>query len=299
MKASFLNVKSLLPSVLALLAIIGMTGCIEDSTVVKIKKDGSGIIHLRKFENTQAMAGALGGLGKGADKADDEEDKGPTEDEMKAKARATGEGVTLKSLRKGKNDSGWEGYEAIFAFEDINKVQLDLNKKDADEMKQPAPDAGDEGGGDEKDEAEAPQLVKFEMKDGVLKIKTPDPGDGKKDGKAGDGDEKNPAEGAQDPFKDDPQSAQMMAMMAPMFAGAKLGFFVEIDGEIAETNAKHLKEKMITIMRVDLGELFANPKALKKMDGMENGDREESQKIADSVDGVDMDLQDPIIVNFK
>lgn len=33
-------------------AILGLTGCLEESTVVKFNKDGSGLIHVRKYENT-------------------------------------------------------------------------------------------------------------------------------------------------------------------------------------------------------------------------------------------------------
>jgi hypothetical protein len=288
--------KSLLHSALALFGIFGLASCIEESTVVKIHKDGSGIIHTRKYENTAAGAGLLGGLGGDADAAGEEEEiDAPTEEEFKAKAGAMGEGVTFKSLRKGKNKSGWTGYEAIYAFKDINQVKLDLNMKDADDLKQPEddPDAPAKQGG------EATELVTFEMKDGVLKIRTPDPADRK----PGDGEDEEgkdeAAEGARDPFGDGPGNVRMMGMMAAMFAGAKVGFFVEIDGGIAKTNAKHQDGDMITIMRADLGKLFANPEALDKMEGLEGSSRGEVQKIVDSIDGIDMDLQDPITVEFK
>ena len=68
---------------------------------------------------------------------------------------------------------------------------------------------------------------------------------------------------------------------------------------IAETNAKHRKGDMITIMRADLGKLFSNPEAVQQLDNMEESTREEAQKLCDSVDGIDMDLQDPITVRVK
>jgi hypothetical protein len=136
------------------------------------------------------------------------------------------------------------------------------------------------------------------MKDGLLHIRTPDPSDAK-NGEDEDEGQEDPAGGAQDPFGGEAGGDQMTALMAAMFAGAKVGFFVEIDGEIAETNAKHREGKMITIMRADLGKIFANPEAINKMEGLEGNTREEVQKIVDSVDGVDMDLQDPISVKFK
>lgn len=290
MKSNFF--KAPLPAALALVAILGLTGCIEESTVVKINKDGSGVIHTRKYENTEGGKGLLGGLGGGAED-DEPEIEAPTEEELTARAEAMGEGVTFKSLRKGKNKSGWTGYEAVYTFKDINTVELDLNMKDSGDMEQ----AEEEQEGADQEEAGEPERVTFEMKDGVLKIRTPDPAD-EKNGKDED-QEKDAAEGAQDPFADNAEGAGMMAMMAPMFAGAKVGFFVEVDGEIAETNAKHRKGSMITILRADLGKLFANPEALSKLDGLEGNDRQEVQKIVDSIEGVDMDLQDPITVEFK
>jgi hypothetical protein len=286
--------KAIIPGVLALFAILALTGCLEESTVVKISNDGSGVIHTRKYENTQAGKGLLGGLGGGEDKEEKEIDA-PTEEELKAKARTMGEGVTFTSLRKGKNKSGWTGYEAIYAFKDINKVKLELNMKDADDMKQPEADqeAPDEENGGES------ELVTFEMKDGLLKIRTPDPAEEGKGKEKDQGEQNDPAEGAQDPFGEEGGDPQMMAMMAPMFAGAKVGFFVEIDGGIAETNAKHQEGNMITIMRADLGKLFANPGAINQLNGMEGKDRQGVQKIVDSIEGIDMDLQDPITVKLK
>lgn len=286
--------KTILPGALALFAILGLTGCLEESTVVKISKDGSGLIHTRKYENTQAGKGLLGGLGGDEDK-EEEEIYAPTEEELKAKAKAMGEGVTFKSLRKGKNKSGWTGYEAIYAFKDINKLKLDLNMKSADDMKP----AEDDAEAPDHANAEVADLVTFEMKDGTLKIRTPDPSEQEKDNDEDQGEQEDPAEGAQDPFADEPDDPQMMAIMAAMFAGAKVGFFVEIDGEIAETDAKHREGNMITIMRADLGKLFANPEAMKKAQKLEGGSRKEVQEIVDSIEGIDMDLQDPITVKVK
>lgn len=289
--------KPILQGALALLTLLGLTSCIEESTVIKISKDGSGVIHTRKYENDQAGKGLLGGLGGGgnADGGGQEEIDAPTEEEFEAKAKTMGDGVTFKTVRMGKNASGWTGYEAIYAFKDINKVKLDLNMKDADDMK--PPEEGQEAL--ENEDAEVPQVVMFEMQDGLLKIKTPDLADQAEDSDEGNGEANDPDGGAQDPFAGDADNPQMMAMMAAMFAGAKIGFFVEIDGEIAETNAKHEKGNMITIMRADLGKLLADPEAMKKAEALENESREDAQKVVDSIEGMDIDLQDPIRVKFK
>jgi hypothetical protein len=206
-----------------------------------------------------------------------------------------GEGVTFEKIVRGKNKSGWFGYEAIFAFADINKLQLEMkptgsSQLEGSDLEQEAQDEG------EIDESE---LIRFAMKDGLLTITAPDPEDAEAPGEGEAEGEEDPVDGAQDPFAGDMENPQMMAMMAAMFAGAKMGFFVEIDGEIAEANAKHRNGNMITIMRADLGKLFSDAEGIKKMQGLEGNTREDVQKIIDGIDGVDVDLQDPITVKFK
>lgn len=166
---------------LAALAVLGLAGCIEESTVVKVKK------------------------------------------------------------------AGWTGHEVIYAFEDINKIKLDMNMKSAGDMEQ----GGEEGGDAADKEAARANLVAFELKDGVLKIMTPDLAEtGESDGEeASDGEDG--AEGAADPFEGEAGGAQIAAMMAPMLAGTKVGFFVEIDGEIAGTNAHHQNGNLLTLMSMD------------------------------------------------
>lgn len=273
---------------LSLFSLFGLTSCLEESTVVKINKDGSGVIHIRSYKNSPNGKLFSGG--------DDEEKKekadGPTEMELKALAKKMGEGVTLKSHSIGKNKSGWNGYEAIFAFEDINKVKVEFGVKKANDLKKKEEKAE----GEEK--VKIPELVTFEMRDGMLKINTPEPSFDKDGKSAQNGQEAGG--GAQDPFgADSSEGSAMMAMMAPMFAGARMGFFVEIDGEVVETDAKHRKGNMITIMRMDLGQVMANPKAISKLNALEGGSRKEIQTAVDSVDGLKMDLQETITVKVK
>lgn len=306
--------KLLIPVVTAVFAATIFNGCIEKSTVVKVKKDGSGLIHHREYANTKAAMGAMGGLGAEGETTVVEDKSIPTEEELKAKVKEMGEGVALKTFRQGKNEKDWEGYEAIYTFEDINKIKLDMNSMNSSKMKMQMQGA-DVGGQEEKPaEEEEPEYVSFEMKDGVLKIFSPDPE--KKDKKAV-ADTKtaqdSPGDGASDPFSGNTpggvegmaadmaegMAAGMMAMMGPMMTGARVGFFVEIDGDIAETNAHHQNGKMLTVMKMDLGKVFSNSESMAKMDKSEGLSREEAQKIFDSVEGVDVDMQKPIVVKFK
>jgi len=271
--------------ILSLVSLFGLTSCLEESTVVKINKDGSGIIHIRNYKNSPE-----GKLFSGGD--DEGKVDGPTELALKALAKKMGEGVSLKSHSIGKNKSGWIGYEAIFAFEDINKVKVDIGVQRADRLKK------EEENAEEDQKEKTRKFMTFEMEDGVLKINTPDPSFDK-DGKSAQNGQEGGG-GAQDPFgADSSEGSATMAMMAPMFAGARMGFFVEIDGEVVETDAKHRKGTLITIMKMDLGRLMGNPKAINKLNAVEGGSRKEIQAAVDSVDGLEMDLQETITVRIK
>lgn len=289
------SLRCILRLLLALLPVFWLSACFEESVVIKVGKDGSGVVHYRKYSNDTAGAGFFGGLGGGDDEETNPEEAEDAEDEtlkaeLEARATAMGEGVVLQSFRKGKNTSGWDGHEAVFAFPDINKLRLDMN------------DAMDDGGAKDEEEAAAdePEYIEFEMKDGLLAIRTPPM---QKEKKAEAVQDQGGAENeAVDPFGDeagnDPQMA-MLAGMAGMFAGARMGYFVEIDGEIAESNALHRKDNLITILRMDVGKILANAEAVNQLERLEKVDAAEAQKIADQVDGFDADLQQPIKVRFK
>ena len=64
-----------------------------------------------------AIKGAVGAQGR-SQRADDEQGR------LGATASQIGKGVRLVSSEPVKGDAGWEGTKAIFAFDDINKIQV-------------------------------------------------------------------------------------------------------------------------------------------------------------------------------
>jgi len=88
-------------------------------------------------------------------------------------------------------------------------------------------------------------------------------------------------------------------MVKAMTNGMRMGMYVQIDGEISKTNAAHREGNLITLSRADLGKMLEKEGAMDAMKRMDHLNREEFQKFADELDGLDIDLQQPIIVNFK
>ena len=285
--------------VVSLLPVLFLTSCFEQSIVVKVNKDGSGIVHERSYMN-DAMGGMMGGLlggGEGEAPAEPAGPELPSEAELQEAAAGMGEGVTFQSVTPGKNQSGWSGYEVVYAFTDINKLKLDMETlggavgPDAEELAEVA-------AGEETDA----EIIEFEMADGVLKILTPDPGGSLAN--AGGGGEEGGAEGAANPLGDldpnDPESAMAMQMMGPMMAGMRMGFFVQGGDPIASTNAKHQSGNLITLVMMDMGKVFQNPANINALSALDTEtDRTKLQELIDGIDGVTADLQEPIVVTFE
>lgn len=296
------NLKSLVRA-LAVLALptLLLTSCFEQSVVVKVNKDGSGIVHERSYVN-DAMGGMMSGLvgGEGEATVESSGPDVPTEAELKENAASMGEGVTFKSVTPGKNKSGWGGYEVIYEFADVNKLELDMNSLGSSMSEGMEELAGEDAAGEEEKE-----IIKFEMADGVLTILTPDPSGSLSDaGGGGGGDEPGAEGGAGNPFGDldpnDPEAAMGMQMMAPMMAGMRMGFFVQAGDPVASTNAKHQSGNLITLVMMDMGKLFQNPANLTALGGLETEtDRTKLQELIDQIDGITADLQEPITIKYE
>ncbi len=108
--------------VLRLLALFastfGLTACLDATTLVKVKPDGSGTVEQTTLVNMAALKGMMGGAngqpnGPMMNKAD-----------LERTAARMGEGVRLVSSEPFKGQNGFEGVKAIFAFDDINKIQV-------------------------------------------------------------------------------------------------------------------------------------------------------------------------------
>ena len=62
------------------------TGCIERSTVIKVKRDGSGIVHIRQHEQEISIS-----LGVTSEKVDDDDEKKlPSEEALREMTSAMG-----------------------------------------------------------------------------------------------------------------------------------------------------------------------------------------------------------------
>ena len=101
-----------------LLATVTLTACLNSTTIVKLKPDGSGTVEQTTLVNTAALKGMMPGA--------DKQSGGPVinREDLERTAARMGKGVRLVSAEKATGEPGFEGTKAIFAFDDINQIQV-------------------------------------------------------------------------------------------------------------------------------------------------------------------------------
>jgi len=291
-------------------------GCIEQSIVIKTDKDGSGVVHVRNHSQEVVMP-----FGASKDKKEsDEKSKLPSPDRLEELVAKMGSGVELVSATDSTNRNGWKGFELVFRFEDINKLVIPSELMSAAAEKDDEDDAESSDAGEtspaliaakaaEQNDDLIDQNFRFTLTDGELQIHTELPA------LATSKQSETEKIGAVDPFADQPPARKNMsislgsnAMMEKVLAKAlsdmRLGIFVQIDGEIESTNAIHRKENLITLISLNLGQILDSPDAKKHMEKLTKlkqspQRREQTQQIAELIDGLNVDLQDPIVVKIR
>lgn len=245
----------------AMLALVGLSSCLEMETVVSVKKDGSGTI----TENVKIGAQMAGMMAMGAEEGADPLDEQFGEEALKENAKKYGEGVELLSSERGKDDSGKITVQAVYKFADVNKVKLSFGGMMNDEESV-------------EEEEDAPKLS---MKDGVLTIGVPAP------------------DGSDMGFGDEDMTDEQMAMMAPMMAGMKVSMIIKGENGIAETNATYHEGDSVTLFAMEMDEVLKNEGGLKAMKKLEVEGREEFGKAVKEVKGVDIESKETVTIKLK
>ena len=288
------------------IALIASIGCMQVDTVVKVKTDGSGIIEetllMRKDflsqmkKMMQEMAQGMGQMmTEGEEGGSTSKDTAPgrnamhfdifDEAKLREKAGDKGDGVTYLSGSKIVTDE-YEGYRALYAFEDINKIRI--NQNPGEKVPSGPPQEGSETDGSKK------EFVVFALKKGSpaeLVIRSPEPSDvnGSKDVP----DEASPA-------ADDKRASDMMvAQMKEMFRGMKISFAVEVEGDIIDTNATHREGSKVTVIEIDFGKLLEMPEEFRQFSQARPETVEETKLLMQKVPGMKVDLNKEIRIRFQ
>ncbi len=252
---------------MGVVAVLATTGCFDVSTVVKVRKDGSG-----QIVQTVFLSPALTGMMGMAQAMGEEAATPPSlldEDELRSKAQEMGVGVTYESGKEVVGKNGAKGVRAVYAFTDIGTVKLN-------------PMSGmDTGPMNAEPEGADNSTVTFAFEAGDAPTLTINIPQDKEDaaGEVGEDAAIEPVEGADAIDAEMPggDAADEMgkAMMRQMFDGMRVRFYVMVDGEITESNASFTekgkrsgKEQFVALMDLNLGELIKNPEKFEKLSAM-------------------------------
>ena len=223
--------------VLGVLASV-VSGCINSTSLIRLKPDGSGTIEQTMLVNIAAAKGLMAGMGN----AQGKDSSMLNEAEFKRTAERMGvKPVSLTPVKQG----NFEGSKAIYAFDDISKVRVDQDPQVAGATAKFSSGAG------------SSNPIKFALsKQGANSVLTISV------------DEKAAAEAtskAQEAPSIDKIDPAMMQMIKTMFDGFRLLIDIEVDGTIVKTNADYVSGSRITLLEVDMAGVFEDEAKLKTL----------------------------------
>lgn len=222
--------------VVAILAAV-LSGCINSTSLVKVKPDGSGTIEQTTMVNLAALKGLMAGMGGGQVK---ESPGVMNEAEFKRTAERMGvKPVSLTPI----TDGGFEGAKAVFAFDDISKIRLDQDPQMS------------AGGLSASSRGSNPIKFAFTRTGGtsVLTLTV---------------DEKA-ASAATEKVQSAPSLEQVdpaiMQMVKTMFDGFRIVIDLEVDGKIVKTNADYVNGSRVTLMEIEAAGIFQDEAKLRAL----------------------------------
>jgi hypothetical protein len=256
---------------------IALTGCLQSFVLIRVNKDGSGTL-----EETVVLSNAFTEMLKGFG---GEGALPPTSKEELAQRAATmGEGVRLLSSEEVVTDSG-SGYKAVFAFDDINTLQVNQNPG---ENVPATPSPSGEGS-----QAPAQEWLHFRFTKGstpTLEVFYP------KEVEEPNTEELQETQQAQEELESD---EQMMQMMRQLYKDMRLGMAVEVQGKIVDTNASYVEGSRVTLMDVDFGLLMKDEKKFQQLLAAQPDTVEEMKQLIKDNPAIRVETREKVSIRFR
>jgi len=254
--------------------VVLFSGCLKVNSNVKINKDGSGILEEQVLMSDMVISMMNEFMSSFQDSTSTpEEFKLFKEDELEAKASEYGEGVKYVSGEEIKID-GWEGYKAIYSFEDLNKITMDTDPNTKVENQQ---DGGKES-----------EHFSFKFIPGdiaELIIDRPELTSKNED------EEISVETGTADEELDD--------NLIKMMDGMTMTISLELNGKIVETNASYVDDTRITMLDIDFSKLLKNKESLELFKKNPPDNLDEMKAIVENIPGIKVEFKKPVSVKFK
>lgn len=255
-------------------------GCLQVETTLKVNKDGSGTIN-EKVLFSKTFVNMIKEFTQSFDdsaSADSEELLFFKDDEIKADAKDYGENVKYVSHEL-ISDNNWEGYKAVYSFDDISKVKI-----------KPDPDSKVEIGTASTEETTEEEYYFFKFVKGStpeLIINRPDM---ESSTEIEDEGETETTEQTND---------EMGEEFLELMKGMKVSVDVLVDGQIVNTNATYVQGSKVTLFEMDLSEMMKNKEAFKEFKDKEPKNIDELKVFLEKFQGMKIETEKPVSVKFE
>lgn len=229
-----------------LVAAVSLTACLNSTTLVKLKPDGSGTVEQTTLMNMAALKGMMPPGAQG------QANQGPmgNKADLERTAQRMGKGVRLVSTEPIKGANGFEGTKAIFSFDDINQIQISQD---------PNTGGGNDIGGNKSESPVKFTFTKNASGTSTLIINI-------NDRQMGDASKEKPETPERNDMPD-LTNPMIMNMIKTMFDGFKINIDLEVAGSIVKTNADYVSGSRVTLLEMDMAALLADEAKLRALQG--------------------------------
>ncbi|MEI6168888.1 MAG: hypothetical protein WCS52_17035 [bacterium] len=315
--------------VVAMILMAGiLSGCIDNTTVVEVRKDGSGMVSEVTYMSpamdqmiNQMMQGLMSGMSNTTSGAEGKAELSVTKSgsakmldrkQYEIKAMQMGDGVSVANVSEVTRKDGASGVRVDYSFKDITKLKIESASS-------PEATLGVGSGGMETEKpAKRNKPMTFAFTAGPtakLIITMPPDESAAPGGAAGSvvitetngvarGDEKGqPAS--------EPNDKAMENSMRSMLKDFRMSLRIKVDGEIRKSNAAFIqvggtshKKQYVTLYNVELGKIMSDPglfaKYGSKLEELQSmGDSPDARKILMDLPGIQIETEKKIEIEFQ
>lgn len=261
---------------LLLLSVLALAGCIDTTTKIVVKPDGSGTIE-KTIILSKHLAELMISMGNKSDPATIEQGM-LNEKSLKDNTSRMGSGVSFVSAQKVTAAKG-NGWKALYSFKDITKVKLSQN---------PAADLTIPGAASTNASPTDSESFTFTFTRGspaALGITFPKP---EANAKSAGG---PPAGAAPD--------EKTKESMKQLYSDMRIVLTIEVSGTIAQTNASYVSGSDVTLLDMDFAKIIADDATYKKLSTMQNRSMTEVRATVKAVPGILIEEHDPVTIKFQ
>lgn len=293
---------------LVMLMIPFFHGCVQDTTIIHIKPDGSGTIEettlfsnsmlelMETFSDSMAVSETQKDdqVKKDTAKSEPQKGKEKTRDDLLAKmvkdaemrAATFGTAVKFISAKPVESENG-SGYTALYAFQDINLVKVNQNPRD-------------KVAGQKAEKSDSPPKEEFLLftftKGSPSRLVVSFPS--RKDGASDTSSPPDTPKAGEDTSSKE-ADAQAAEMMKDLFQDMKIIISLQCEGTIVQTNATYREGSMVTLIEMDFGKIMSNAALLKKLTTAKPQSIEETKALLKNVEGLKIETNNPVTIEFK